>query len=459
MTSRFKQYASATAVLAGLACASLPAGAGVFGDAGEALLVPLAVWSGGSFNDPDCRDGFPPACNPFEGYTPAVDTVIEVFVPGSIGQDAIPNIYTAEHSTPTNTPTALTPSDPDLFPGAGGYIPQIHWFWFNQRSQEIDSGTITVSPDDVVQISITEIANGQNENVPGYFVLVDENATNGDAATFSMFGNAWLTGAIHFFPPNGGPPGPNPFNGIGFPLIGASIPVLPMADGEDGPFVGGVPPVPTNQDQVKYRLGTPYAVSPTIAGFRTNRSDGLPDGFVFDLALSNRLVPTIHVIWFDHNLDGGGGQFGYTIEDLYPASNALVTDQAAVHVFDLDELDCNTGLRLPNELNVLWIPPAFETDLDDLWVWNEPFQWTTDADLLCVVSDQNPAALFTTGFVQYRMTEYIDSDVGRPESAAYAFSIKVDGGLVSNDADPAPEAVYVLLESSLGHFRGTFKSF
>ena len=382
------------------------------------------------------------------------DTVIEVWVPGSLGFDAIPNLYTAANTTPTNVPTAITPADPDLIPSPSALATDsaIHWYWFDKRSVEKASGVIPVTANDAVQISWTEAANGSFQNQPGYMVIANQSARTGQAAKFSMFGNAWLTGAISFDPGNFGG------SGVGFPLIGNSIPVLGMNDGVDGaPAPGSTSNCaqPTAQDSVKYRGGRPCAVSPVIAGFRTNRSDGEFDLWAMDLALSNRLLPTIHVIWIDQNLDNER-----SIDASYPTNTATPNPQAFIDVYDLDELACNTTIKLPNELNVLWIPPAYLVpEAQEVVPFYEEFLWTTQVEPLCVVSDQNPDALFTSGFVQYKMDEYIDTDVNRAESSAFAFSIKVDGGFVSNDRIPVPNSFFAFLESAIGHDLGTFKSF
>jgi hypothetical protein len=457
MMRKLNQIAAAVAI--GLAGASVPAGAAVLGGAGEALLVPLAVWSGGTlsnFTDPNNIH-----------YTPAVDTLIEVWVPGAVGWDAVPNNFVAVHSTPTFSPTALSKdgfSDPDLQPPAA---PAIHWYWFDQRSVEMSSGTIPVTPNDVVQISVTEIADGSFENVPGYFVIVNQDATDGSAATFSMFGNAWLTGAVHFTPPNPSSPQPSIDLGIGFPLIGGSIPVLAMNDGVDANPLDVIPgatyPVPTSGDSVKYSGGVPYGLSPLVSGFRSNRSDGTPDTAVFDLALSNRLVSTIQVVWVDHNLGDNASAGPFSIAELYPTNTGFVTPSVSLQVYDTDEQACNGSIQLPDELNVIWIPPAFERAVNGPWqFWNRPFEWATQTKVLCIprANQADDSALSQAGFVQYKVHEYIDTNNDRPEAAMFGFSIKVDGGFVSNDGfdTDIPEAFVLMLETSLGHDRGTFKN-
>jgi len=475
---KLNKLAAAVAIV--LAGSSVPAGAAVLGGAGEALLIPLVVWSGGNFNDPKCdaylsgpNPVFPPApadCNLGLGYTPAVDTVVEVWIPASIGYDAIPNIYTASNTTPTwgpplnqakpngsiPTETQMTPADPELLSQAG---PAIHWYWFDKRSQHLADRSVSVTPNDVVQLSWTELADGAFENSAGYMVIGNESAANGDAATFSIFGNAWITGALHFT-------GAQDRNllGVGFPLIGGSIPVLAMTDGVDGPDVGVKCAQPSADDSVKYHRGVPCAVSPLVSGFRTGRSDGDTDIFAWDMALSNRMLPTIQVIWMDHNLDSGP-----LINAAYPAQPLAIPPFAAntgsptplvqYEVFDLDELSCSSSVTLPNEVNALWIPPVYEhgDPLSAVDWWNQPFAWTSYTDL-CSVTDQNPMAPFTAGFVRYIMDEYIDNDINAAQSAGFAFSIKIDGMLVNNDSlNFVPEALVLMLETSLGHDLGTFK--
>jgi hypothetical protein len=430
-----------------MAGTALPASAAVVASASEALLVPLTVWSRGGYNDPN---------DPTQGYTPAVDTLIELVIPASVGFDDVPNIYTARHTTPTNIlPTALTPGDPDLnrnFISDDLSTSYVHWYWFNKRSKHLLNGKVKVSMNDVVQLSWTELAGGAFNNEPGYMVIANDSAKNGSEAVFSMFGNAWITGAIHvddLFRTEGA-------EGIGFPLIGGSIPVLGMNDGADGPIVGSQCPQPTIFDSVKYKGGVPCGVSPLIAGFRTNRSDGAYDLFAFDVTLSNRIVPTIQVIWFDQNLNDRRA-----INAQYPGNLAVPNPLAQVEVYDVDENSCSTSINLPNELNVVWIPPAWEDPDRPLHPWNQPFAWTTKTDRLCVASgeDVGLGPLFSSGFVQYKMDEYIDTNVDRAESAAYAFSIKVDGGWVSDNPLEIDDTFVMMLESSLGHDLGTFKQY
>ncbi len=92
---KLNKLAAAVAIV--LAGSSVPAGAAVLGGAGEALLIPLVVWSGGNFNDPECdADSRGPATVTGHRLHAAVDTVIELWIPGAVGFDDIPNIYTAD---------------------------------------------------------------------------------------------------------------------------------------------------------------------------------------------------------------------------------------------------------------------------------------------------------------------------------------------------------------------------
>jgi hypothetical protein len=280
-----------------------------------------------------------------------------------------------------------------------------------------------------------------------------------------MFGNAWLTGAIHFDPPNP-PADPGTVDlGIGFPLIGGSIPVLAMNDGIDdvaSDYAGGAWPVATAADSVKYRAGVPYSLSPLVSGFRSNRSDGDPDTAVFDLALSNRLVPTIQVVWVDHNLGDNKSASPYSIAELYNPNYGFPTQTVQLKVYDNDEQVCSNTIKLPDELNVIWIPPAYERNVDGPWeFWNRPFAWATQSKVLCIprANQFDDSALRQAGFVQYKVSEYIDTDRDRPEAAMFGFSIKVDGAWVNNDARSRRfDALVLMLETSLGHDRGTFKT-
>jgi hypothetical protein len=453
MNARFKRLTMAGAIALGLAGAGGPAGAAVLGGAGEALLVPLAVWSNGKFLFPDPATGFTAPA-----FTPAVDTIIELIVPAAVGSDQIPNVYTARHTTPTSVVDGLAPPvslDPGTVFNATGTV-KVHWYWFNKRSAEPLDGTFLATPDDVIQISLTDLAQGRRENQPGYILFADDAAKDGSPATFSMFANAWLTGQISadFVDIDGN------LQGLGFPLIGGSIPVLAMNDGQDpAPYGFGSCPPPNGIDSVTYNSSLrPCGIVPVSSGFRTNDSDGIPQNFAFNLTLSNRILPTIHVVWVDHNLDSPSA-----IKAQYPANLAVADPSVSVEVYDTDEVSCSDTVSLPNEVNVIWIPPAYLTEAEaDVIPFYQPFLWTTGSKLLCVPGFDpngppqliNPA-LFNAGFVQYRLPEYLDTGNFTDRSAAFAFSLKIDGGFTRSRPGIYTN-FYALFESAVGHDLGLF---
>jgi hypothetical protein len=423
----------------------------VLGGAGEALLVPLAVWNGGRFSDDDCYDqSLDTICDFWNGYTPSVDTIIEVWIPQQMGQDAIPNNYTAVNTT--NPPPFTTPTDA-----------RVNWFWFDERGVKRAEGDLLLQPDQVAQISLTEALNGRQEGKAGYMVFTSNTDTNASAGqgNFAFFANAWITGALTFDRPQN-----RPFVGIGFPLIGATIPVLAMNDGPDSPRAPGQScPSPTASDRVTYAAGqTPCLVSPAASGFRPGNNNGQQNTFVFDLALSDRYSNTIHVIWFDQNLDRpfSSPEQRRTFGGVYP--NNLIdasSDVADVKVFNTTAFPSGAGssVELPNRLNVIWIPPAYDEDPDNLAFINEPFNWTTGVLTLPLVNDPAINDTLQTGFASYTIDEYVDSGqpVG-PEIAGFAFAIKYSGLLVDNEDLEAndPDAIVLMIESSLGHDRGNY---
>lgn len=388
MKTRFKQVALASAVTAAMGAASMPAHAIIEGAAGEALLVPFVVYAPGTAGA--------------EG----VNTLIEITIPSTVGFDTIPNVFTAPNTTPTNPGPTLFPADADLVKGNF-----IHWYFFDQYSVHRLNRAVKVTPDDMVLINWgDEVQNTGLVGVPGYLVVGTETARSGAAADFNMFGDAYLV--------SGG-------EQLTF-RADAKIPVLPMSDGPDGPFGSPV----TVQDQVKYKGGIPVAVSPLISGMRTNRSDGaLDDGTVFDLTLSNRNFPTLHVVWLDVNLWD-------TFQEIIP-----------VDVFDTDERTCSSTISLPWELNAIWIQPVgANTITPPLWATGIAGR-DTIGTTLCLPTG---AAATGQGFVRYQLPEYIDTNIDSPESAGVAFSIKYGtyGTAVPN---------ILPVETALGHERGTYK--
>jgi len=442
MNPRFKKLTLATAVAAGMAGVSQPSQA-VIGALGEAQLVPLVVWDSAS-------------ANPNVQNFGDVNTVIEITVPNVVGWEDVANIYTAPHTTPTNPvvgPGALLfPDDQDLVPSNS-----LWWYWFDHRSVKKLDREVKVTPDDMVQINWRQAAGGAFRGQPGYMVIGTKAARTGAAADFAFFADAHLLIAA-FADDN-----------LVTPYLGqtftASIPVLALNDGPDGPF--GTPV--TNLDNVKYSGGgVPREVSPLISGMRSNlNDDALDDVLVFDLTLSHRLLDTLHVIWVDRNLD----QIPNYDENLL------------VEVFDTDELSCSGTIKVPNELNLVYVPgnSAYDGVVDgsgnpfrpgarefDAWWTHAGQPWVTEADL-CFPFAGDVAQTLEAGFVKYYMPEYLDADPDTdggaytgPESSIYAFALKLDyipaptltGGVPILGTSWLPS--YVNVGVALGHDRGMF---
>jgi hypothetical protein len=423
MNKNFNKLAVATGVALALGGTAMTSQAAMLGIAGEALLVPLVVWGD---SDPVADVYVPGTTTLTRAARGDVNTLVQVIVPSTIGFDTIPNVFTAPSTTPTNPDPSMFPPDIDLEPrvAADGRIlsyAQIHWHWYDYRSAKKKNDTVKVTPDDMVELDWQRLAQGQWRNQPGYMVITTRtsSARPQSGADFAMFGSAVLQ-----WTPRGL-----------FPIWG-TIPVLAMSDGPDGLNTTA----PEVQDQVKYGKPPqqyPVAVSPLITGMRTNRSDGdLADFTVFDLSLSPRTLPTVHVVWLDKNL----------------GENSAGANPVPVHVFDSDEKWCSDTIPLPHELNVVYIPPAFDTANAQRPAWTSAYGSVTGLDVpaprmpfapLCVPSR---SAERNIGFVNYQgIKEYIDTNKDAPESAGVTFSVEF--GRV-------PE----LFKIQLGHERGTYKN-
>jgi hypothetical protein len=398
MNTRFTKLALATSVAAGLAGVSQTSYA-IVEAVGEGLLIPLVVWEDVAPAGQSAGD---------------VNTIIDVTIPGAIGFEDVANIFTAPHTTPTNPGNTLFPPDEDLEDGN-----QIHWYWFNNRSLHLLNRAVDVTADDMVQINWRTAAGGAFNGVAGYMVIGTETARSGAAADFDMFGDAHLVVATS----------PTPLQNYT-----ANIPVLPLTDGEDGPFNSPA----TSDDNIKYNgSGVPRAVSPLISGMRTSFSDGeLSDFTVFDLTLSREPNATIHVVWLDQNQADPGDPY-----------------YVPVDVFDTEEFTCSSTISLPHELNVNWIGtafaplPPFNAAFPGIPGWLTNPETGTPNQQVC-----DPTTGIDAGFVRYQLPEYQDDGSLTAEAAGVSFSIRIDqvgpGGATPN---------VVTLSTSLGHDRGMFK--
>jgi hypothetical protein len=451
--TNFKKIAIASGVAAALTGASLPSHANMLGVAGEALLVPFVLYS-----------------NPNTGFEllnlaePSINTLISVTTPSAVGRDTIPNFYTAPNSTPTNPGPPVTEEiDPDLGAEADGqpedYEAAIHLYFFDEKSEERFNTTLPVSPDDLTLINWGDMVQKQKPSlngVKGYIVITTQKARGKwrEAAKFSMFGDAYM-----IWPTNIG-------------LIDSKIPVLPMSDGAD--TAGDTQPTIRN-NVIHSSTGAILEASPLASGMRTSLANGVGGDYtLFDLTMSNRFLPTLHVIWVDENI--GQSNIGYVFNDV--------------------EQSCSEPLPITNELNVYWtsIPQLFPGeeclinpfDNQPIMQQDDPnteedeseecvpglvadLPWVDAAFELCypegkfkIGLDLLNSDIFYPGFVRFQIDEYKDNGKGVPTSAAVAFSIQMQVDVIDAERRNLI-AIGVLptllpVETSLGHERGQFNS-
>jgi hypothetical protein len=89
-------------------------------------------------------------------------------------------------------------------------------------------------------------------------------------------------------------------------------------------------------------------VSPLVSGIRTSIVDTVNQWSVVDLELANSLLQPF-------------GQVSQTLGSLlvvWNDRNAANWSSLGVDVFDADENRCSATINLPNELNLVWVPPA-----------------------------------------------------------------------------------------------------
>jgi hypothetical protein len=457
--SNFRKTVAASSIAAALVGLSGPANAIIEAMPGEALLVPLVLFDPGQpFIAPtpgsvDPGTGVITPADPGQPFVPQMNTLVQVTVPAVVGFDTIPAFFTAPNSTPTNAGALPFPEEPAL--GAeGAFSAGVHVFVFNEQSVEIDNFMLPTSPDDFIMINWGDrVVN----NAPtlagqkGYMIITNEKSDpafypNGwlSPAQFSMMGDAYLVW--------------NPLANVGLPgvgLVDTKIPVLPMSDGANLPT-----DAPSTADNVIFDSdGTIVTASPLTSGMRTNLSDGdLSDFTLFDLTMSNRFAPTLHVIWVDENIGQSRTQF----------------------VYDDDEKQCSQPIPILNELQVYWTSPALlwpntaTTDAPDGGLFEDvTLPWVDLATELCypdrgaiVINPGNPGQLFDLlesnilypGFVRFRIDEYVDTGIGAPESAAVAFSIQLQVDILDEEGDLLFTPQLLPVETALGHERGSFEN-
>jgi len=396
--TNFKKTMLASGMAAALAGVSLPSQAIIEGAAGEALLVPFVL-----FDIPT-----------------SINTLVEVTVPSAVGTDTVPNFFTAPNTTPTNSPLVNETPDPDLG-DIGAYTAGIHVYFFDAQSNELFNKELPTSPDDFLLINWGDLVARYKPTLagtPGYMVITNHKGAGkwNDAASFSMFGDAYMV-----FP-------------LVFGFIDAKIPVLPMSDGAD--LLAGATPPSVQNNVVFNPNGSIAAASPLASGMRTNTSDGvLNDYTLFDTTISNRFAPTLHVIWVDENI--GQANTGF--------------------VFNDEEESCSDLLPIPWELNLYWTSPHWQLDLAPEWVNQVPIELCYPDGIIDIGDPINSDILYP-GFVRWQISEYIDTGINQPESAAVAFSIHLQVDVINEQKDDVVLVPQILpVETALAHERAQFK--
>lgn len=457
MSMNFKKTAIAAGMFTALAATSMSASALIETEAGEANLVPFVLWSSSWVSDQPTILG--------------INTVIKLTVPMSVGNDTLPNFYTAIHTSPTNgtigNPGKQKPANPALVPSN-----TVHWYFMDQQSIHRLNGTIDVTPEDVAVLDWGAFVRkngkqGEFDGFPGYMVLVTESAAGGDDADFAFFAEAWMFAGIRA--------GANADTGGVIGIIDAKIPVLPMSDGADN---GSKTPTVENS-VIEAGVSQNVIASPLIAGIRTNYSNGNgSDVTVVDLTLGNRnvpigslnpinilQVPTLMVVWNDRNAGGKWSGLG-------------------VDIYNDKEEKCSDSIDLPYQLNLVWVETDVTMGKNQQFpvAWPKPKFITAKSPYtgksfgldkaFCVppyqetpVTDPDGAIalehLLQGGFMKLYLPELVDNGINVPESAAAAFSVPLQY-FVTLETDPAtgdwvPTDISLIpFETALGHNRGLF---
>lgn len=441
MKTNFKKLALAGSVAA-LAGASIPAHAIIMGAPGEAALVPFATY-----------------LSPAQGVT-TMNTLVRITTPAQLGSDVIMNCFTAPHVTPGNAPagnncnnTNTYSQNPNEVAVPGGIntgalaTAQYHWFFLDQRSVHRLNGTFTATGDDTTLIDWAAAAGYQQLNgVVGYLLITTENGAQGLAANFAFNAEAYLTYDA------GG-------SGDVNNEVVAYIPTLAMSDGADAGATA-----PTIDNNVVEWVGGQLVLeaSPLITGERTIWANGVNNNYVYDLPLGNNRteaagdVGTISVVWNDRNA---------------PAWNNLLA-----YRFNNAEASCSGQVSLPDELNILYIPPvhqpvaAVADDFGPAWPgrWAElkevsPYLTSSEAgasshavtevcrsarDFNEVVDDK----FIDGGFVKIIAVEPADEATFTVEGSAVFWSWPVITGSQDPARNGAPRTTL------LGHSRGAFST-
>jgi len=358
MNPKFQKLALVTSISAAVGALSMPAQAVMIGEAGEALLIPWVTHDRGE-----------PA------GVGKKNTYISVFVPQNVGFDTVPANYTAPNATPTDAASlSLTADEQTLDPSL------IHWYWFDTKSVHQENAPIPVTPNQLVWIDWEATRPGRGGE-DGYMVIGTESANNNTAATFAMYGEAWVEIYDETYEYGSMVP----------------IPVLPMIDG-DSP-AGSEASV---TDNVIYSGGIPTAVSPLYSGIRIGIADGNFGNSItaFNLSLGDRNFPATHVVWLDANL----------------SSISRVANRFQYNVYDSQENPCSGSVEITDELEIIPINPLSGRPQNPRWEdYCEPVGGA--------YADQT---VRHDGIVTYQVPEYRDNGSQLPEAAGMAFAILMD---------------------------------
>jgi hypothetical protein len=294
-----------------LTLSSTQAGAAFQGVAGEALLVPFVVY------------------DPANG----INTTVRIKIPAQVGVAMIPNELTAQHTTPN---VAYPPPPAEewrifvTFVDANG----LHRLDFMRDA--VPNSVITLDWGSVVDLLYPTL-----RGLPGYLVIQTESGHQGEQADFNMFGDALMA-----------------FSGRV-----ATIPVLPMSDGEDSAVTDASEQPSLENQVINYPSGLLDRASPLASGILTGSENDILPGVTasFDLTYGRRRLglfwgvpqigqlfyptfklweprqPTLLVVWNDrHNPSWGGSQ---------------------VTVYDNGGNRCSNSLSLDDPLNLFWVGP------------------------------------------------------------------------------------------------------
>lgn len=273
MLSNFKKFGVAAAVVTALG-ASGAAQAVVLGHPGDALLVPY-VWSTGPGQ---------------------INTMISLI-------NASPALVDVADFPDTLTGAAKTTENCEG---------DLHWYFFDERSEEVVNDTIPVTCEDWVGIdwANTILNRPSAQNVRGYMVITDTLADEaGQASTKILFGTAfqirgnWATQAF--------------------------IPVLPLLDNG------------TAADEVNHlTIGFLADVNPMAAGMPLATAAGEAAWFSlrYYLQPTSPVGSTEFVLWFPDNDD-----LNRTVQPIL--------------VYGPEEESSSARTSIPNELNILLVSP------------------------------------------------------------------------------------------------------